>query len=152
MREKPNGASAPSSDGPSLQQARQVTVKSLEAAARDLDCSPSALRGALKRAGWRAPRASAKTRAKPTPAQARKVLDVLRSIEKTAIAFDNIDVGELREILNQPDRRGRKPRPDDPAERLHLLEALRKHGSTRVAAAACKMSQTTFLRRIKEPV
>lgn len=84
------------------------------------------------------------------------MLDLLRSVGATAAAFraatfPDLTVDKLREILNQPDRRGRKPRPDDPEERERLLRALRKHGSTRVAAAACEMSQTTFLRRIKEP-
>lgn len=84
------------------------------------------------------------------PATARKAKKLARSDERASIALGRT-MGEFRRALKEPDRRGRKPRPYNPAERKKFLNLLRKHGSTRVAAEVCGLSQTTFLRRIKDP-
>lgn len=88
---------------------------------------------------------------KVTPGKARRLYDELHSVERVVLAVGR-PIDEVREALECPERRGRKPRPHDPAERARLLNLLNKHKSTRLAAEACGLSQTTFLRRIKEPV
>lgn len=85
-----------------------------------------------------------------TPGVARRLYNLTHSAERVALAR-GCTIDEAREALDQPDRRGRKPRPYDPAERAKLLSLLNKHGSSRLAAQACGLSQTTFLRRIREP-
>lgn len=80
-------------------------------------------------------------------ARARKALELGGSVKEAARILQ-CDVVEIRRVLSQPDRRGRKPRTISSEERDRLMKALRENKGTRAAARACGMSQTTFLRRI----
>lgn len=90
-------------------------------------------------------------RGKITPSEARAIYAIVHSVERVALS-KGVSLAAAREALTRPERRGRRPKPHDPAERARLLKLLSKHGSTRLAAEACGLSQTTFLRRIKDPV
>lgn len=87
---------------------------------------------------------------KITPAEAHAIYDIVHSVERVALS-KGVSLAAARDALTRPERRGRKPKPYDPVERARLLKLLDKHGSTRLAAEACGLSQTTFLRRIKDP-
>ncbi len=83
-----------------------------------------------------------------SPARARKAFAITRSVTRAAIALGCLS-SDVRKALSMPDRRGRKPVVVSPEEKDRLLRLLDKYKSTRAAAKAAGMSQTTFLRRVR---
>lgn len=92
-----------------------------------------------------------RTPSKEIANRARRVFEVVGSVKRTALALACSEV-EIREALAIPETRGRKPKPVYPVERERLARALRRCGSSRRAAESLGMSQSTFLRRIKQEV